>query len=350
MKSFIRIAGGLGLLAFACGVTWGVWQSRHKKEMFASATPLRVLCGGEWVSDEMIRRFSGQYGVPVQLYTYERPSDFLRQLANSDGKIDVICTSSLLLRGLVANKWVGKVDLAKIPNHRHLAVDFAQMPYDPNSEYSVPLFWNLYGLFGKIESADPGNWRQTWQTKKVVLWGEDLNMFHLQARLKGAGDEKPAGDDDIRSFAKAAVEILKPGPSSISAEALIGKSDWIQLPLSRVARLLGEKSPYKFWLPQDGGVVEVGVFTVGSKAQQPDFAMKFINEAISTEEALAAHKRLEAGVVHASLSALGSIAPLEKAEAVRAFPLTRFTFPDLDLEALPHFQKIMDETRAGSAR
>ena len=120
--------------------------------------------------------------------------------------------------------------------------------------------------------------------------------------------------------------------------------DWILLPLAQVARLIGDSSPYRFWLPADGATVEVGLFTVGERSEHVEIAMDLINYLSGTEQALQLHKRMGAGVVHTSLNHLDSIAPLQKAEALRRFPLTRYVFPDVSLDAIPRFQKYFNES------
>jgi spermidine/putrescine-binding protein len=340
---------------FIVGIGWGMWSSGNERRALAKATPLRVLCAENWISEAVLKQFSREHNVPVQLYTYARPSELLRQMANSDGKIDVICTSSLLLKSLVQSHWIQKTDFLTLSNRPALSIDFLHLPFDKDSEYSVPLFWNLYGFFGKNTSGPPlpasnNTWKQTWQTKRVALWGEELNILFAMT-LSGVmveerllNEQSKTLESDIQQFAARAVQILTPDPAPIVAEALVAKTDWIMLPLGRVARLLGVNSPYRFWLPEDGGAVEVGLLVIGSKASQPALAKELINKLISTEHALEVHRRLDSGVVHSTLNSLSSIAPLQRAEALRSFPLNRISFPNMSVEALPRFQRIYDET------
>jgi len=329
-----------------------MWSAKTQRRILASTAPLRVLCGENWISESVLKKFSAEHNVRIELYTYARPSEFLRQMANSDGRIDVICTSSLLLKSLIQSHWVQKTSFADVPNVQLIAVDFLHLPFDPNSEYSLPLFWNLYGFFGKSQGGPNSTWKQTWQTKRVSLWGEELNILFAMTRSgvkveERLMEEQSKGlEEDVRQFALRAAQILKPDLAPIAAEAVASKTDWIMLPLGRVARLLGENSPYRFWLPDDGGAVEVGLLAIGSKATQPVMAKKLIGALISTEHALEVHRRMGGGVVHSSLNSMKSIAPLQRAEALRRFPLNRFEFPDLSVEALPRFQKIYDETFA----
>jgi spermidine/putrescine-binding protein len=351
VRTFIPFVVGF----FVLGVAWGVWSSGNQRRALAQATPLRVLCAENWISEAVLKQFSREHNVPVQLYTYGRPSELLSQMANSDGKIDVICTSSLLLKSLIQSHWIQKTDFLSLTNRQALSIDFLHLPFDQDSEYSVPLFWNLYGFFGKttttpkLPSSDD-TWKQTWQNKRVTLWGEELNILFAMTRSgvkveeRLLEEESKSLENDIRQFADHAAKILKPDLAPIVAEALVAQTDWIMLPLGRVARLLGTNSPYSFWLPEDGGAVEVGLLVVGSKATQPALAKELINRLISTEHALEVHQRMGSGVVHSTLNSMSSIAPLQRAEALRRFPLNRFSFPNLSVESLPRFQRIYDET------
>jgi hypothetical protein len=72
--------------------------------------------------------------------------------------------------------------------------------------------------------------------------------------------------------------------------------------------------------------------------------MSLINELISTNDALYTHTKLGMGIVHSSLEGVASVAKLQKPEALREFPLNKLTFPDVDLQDIPRFQKIFNES------
>lgn len=354
MKRIIKHILWASLGCFCLGLAFGFWSHTHKQKLFAQTPPLRVLCAENWIPDTVLRDFSKEHNISVVQFTYSNPSEFLRQMANADGKIDVICTSSLLLKSLINSRWVKKLDFATLENAKYISVDFMHLPYDPDSNYSVPVFWNLYGMFGKGENPAT-TMKQTIQSKKVSLWGDELNVLNLLSRSGVKIEERLQDTEvknletDIRKFIQSVAQIYPPSGAAISAEAITSKVDWIQIPLSHVARLIGEASPYRFWLPSDGGTVEVGLLAVGEKSDRSEVAMDLINHLISTDQALEMHKRMGASVVHTSLNHLDSIAPLQKAEALRRFPLTRYVFPDLSVDAIPRFQKLFSERSASSS-
>ncbi len=348
MRRIYRHILWASLACFGLGAYWGFWSHNQRQLALAQTPPLRVLCAENWIPDSVLKEFSAARNVSVVQFTYANPSEFLRQMANADGKIDVICTSSLLLKSLINSHWIKKLDYTALENTKYISVDFMHLPYDPDSEYSVPVFWNLYGFFGKGESPLT-SWKQTIQTKKVSLWGDELNVLNLLAR-NGVKIEERLQDSenktletDIRKFIQSVAQIYPPSTAAISAEVITAKVDWIQIPLAHVARLVGEASPYRFWLPTDGGTVDVGLLAIGERSDRIDLAVDLINHLISSEQALELHKRVGGSVVHTSLNHLDSIAPLQKAEALRRFPLTRYVFPDLSVDAIPRFQKLFSE-------
>jgi spermidine/putrescine-binding protein len=345
-----------GLLCFIGGLGWGIWSKNKQAQELAHSVPLRVLCAENWLSNETLEKFSKQHNVRIQQWTYKSPSEFLRQMANADGNVDVICTSSLLLKSLVRSRWIKKSDYQSLSNMKLIAVDFSHLPFDQKGEYSVPVFWNLFGFFGKEEPSQALTWKQIWASKKISLWGEELNVLELmnrlglnvEQRLTEEEDSKAgkALDEEIKRFTKNTVHFIKPGLQPLDPSQILDKADWVEVPLARVASALATSDTYKFWLPQDGATVEVGVLAIGEKSQQSTLAMELINELLSNEEALALHSRVNAGVVHASLGNMSAIPALQKAEALRKFPLNRLQFPELNVEALPRFQKIYDEAIA----
>jgi spermidine/putrescine-binding protein len=345
MKKYLRHAAGLVVVFFAAGYVWGHWSRRLQAHRIAHSVPLRVLCGEKWLSLATLEKFSIDNDIRIEHYTYSNPGDFLRQLANADGKVDVICSSSLLVRSLVRSHWLKKGGLSDLPNLKLLSGDFQHLPYDSADEYTVPLFWNLYGFFGKGERPK-ASWRQTWASSRVSLWGEELNVLHLMNRLDLNAGERLIEDQRIerishafKKFLKGSLHFYKPVAGPLNAEAVAGKFDWLELPLGHVADLLaGKDSPYRFWLPEDGATVEVGTLSIGEKSAQPELARALINELLSTPSALVTHQQLDAGVVHKTLS--GQTPALQKPEALRLFPLNRLNFPDVDVQDLPHFQKV----------
>lgn len=353
MSKFLKAASALAAVSFFAGLAWGYWAPDNRGLGLPLAGKdggtLRVLCAENWLSEDVLNAFAARHGVSVQLWTYQRPVEFLRQMANSDGHVDVVCTRSVLIRSLIQSHWLRKSDFADLPNMQLVSVDFQQMPYDPKAEYSVPLFWNLYGFFGRGDGPSDETWKNTWTSKRVSLWGEELSLLGVMKRLgvkleeKLEFEERHPLDQDMKDFVNRAVTLVRPDGGPVSGEALTARSDFAELPLGRVARLLGKNSPYKFWLPADGGAIDVGVLAIGAKSDRPDLAKALINELLSTQHALALHHRLGAGVVHVSLNGSNAVATLQRASALRLFPLNRFVFPDINVEALPRFQKIFDQ-------
>ncbi|HMN68213.1 MAG TPA: hypothetical protein PKC28_06705, partial [Bdellovibrionales bacterium] len=122
VNSLVKTAGAFALAFFIAGLGWGAYSRQLQKAVLASRTPLRVLCADNWLSETRLKEFSKRHNVQIQLYTYTRPTEFLSQMANANGRIDVICTSSLILKSLVQNRWLAKQEFSDLANLQFVSV------------------------------------------------------------------------------------------------------------------------------------------------------------------------------------------------------------------------------------
>lgn len=313
----------------------------------AAATPLRVLCGENWLTPARLTEFSERVNVPVQVFTYARPNELLQQLANTDGRIDVICASSFLTRSLARNHWLKKAKFLELENAKTLSVDMVHLPFDPTAEYGVPLFWNLYGFFGTGTKLE-GSLKSALHAQKIAIWGDQLNILDLlalfgvntAARLEQ--EQNKEFDDGLHSLLKSAARVLPPvATEKTEIDLASNRWDWAQLPLARVADQMSESR--HFVMSEDGGALEVGLLSVGDKAQNPELALRLINELIAPEHGLEAFRRVRAGVVHQTYDNAESLPAGVRPRALRDFPLTKLRFPDLDVENVPRLAKVYDE-------
>jgi spermidine/putrescine-binding protein len=150
--------------------------------------------------------------------------------------------------------------------------------------------------------------------------------------------------NDMKGFVKNVAQIWNPDLQAESPEELLDGAEWIQMPLARAVPYLSSESKYHFVLPEDGGAMELGLLAVGEKSLQPVLAGQLINELLSTDHAMEVHNRLGNGVVHKTLENVDSLAVWQRPQALRRFPLNRLRFPDLNIEVLPRFERLYDES------
>ncbi len=355
MKRFIRVVLAFAAVSFISGFAFGIWRERVAQFEISDKSPLRMLCSEKWIDPEDLSVISQRIGTPIQLYTYARPSELLRQMATSDGNVDVVCASSFVVRGLTQSRWLKKIDPKTLSHFKQIAVDFTHLPFDPQVEYTVPLFWNLYGILRSPSSPPLATLKQAVRSHRLSVWGDELNVLYLM-NLTGLDiatrlnrEDELNLDQDMRSFIQATNHMVRPLPIPETLDEVMAKADWAILPASHAARFTGAESKYEFLLPDDGGAVEIGVLAVGEKSARAEEALLLINELIAPEHALRVHRRLGAGVLHTPLAHLDSILPMQRPEALRDFPLTRMHFPDLALDAIPRLQKIFDEILASNS-
>lgn len=320
----------------------------HKKQASNRDASLRVLCAESWFPSSVWDEFANQQQISIQLFTYRTPNEFLRQMANSDGKVDVICTSSWLLKSLVHSHWVKNIRSEEFRALEKVAVDFLHLPHDPQGEYSIPLFWDLYGFFGKRSASDISA-AQLIQSKRVGVWADELSLFSLVTQVgvhierREEQEDVKGLRDDMHSFVKSVTRFTSPQTQFNDPKDFLGGLEWTQAPLSMVAPWLKDPS-YRFALPVEGGAMEIGLLAIGEKSTQTATAVKLINSLLSDEVALDLHQRLHVGVIQSTLNNAATIPEGLRPQALRQFPLTRLYFPNLGTEILPAFERVYLET------
>lgn len=337
----------LGALIFGA-LAWFNHAGRNVKP----PRPLRVLCAEGWLSETQLNQFSKRASRRIDLYTYAKPTEFLRQMANSDGKIDVICTSSWLLPSLLRNHWVRRMNYLDMPKTKSLSVDFLHLPYDPDVNYSVPLFWNLYVWLGESQSSEP-SLKSALKSQKLAIWGEELNVLQLFLH-SGLRTEERLGDEDskslgadFRAFLKSTGQIWNPDLHAETAGEMLDGASWIQLPLARAQAYLTPK--YHFKLPTDGGAMELGLLAVGAKSEEPRLAQELINDLLEVSDLKALSQRLQvATTLKSELVAKKDLNEWLRPEALRLFPLDRLRFPDVKMEILPRFEPTFEHEVLGT--
>ena len=304
------------VVALLLGATLILWWPRLRPP---PPTALRILCPENWLSAARLEDFANRRHAKLNLFTYSTPGEFVRQMANADGRLDVVCAPSFAVRALIKNQWLKRLDYLSLPPVNAIAADFLHLPYDPRGEFTVPLFWDAYGLVGKPET-DEAN---------IRLWAAD--DWVLMTQLSKA--EAAALDQTLRRWA------AKPGRLSHRARSLpdaLGNFSAALLPRSQVARW---EHPAPLNLPGAGAPLEVGLLAVGERSASPRLALDLVEDLLSVDHAREVHARLGKSFVQSAFNEDPSVADEQRPKALRQLELNRLQFPDLDLDLIPRFSQ-----------
>ena len=101
-----------------------------------------------WADDlptELFDQFAEEYGVTVNLVTYES-SDEADDRLRAGEVFDVMVIENQFIPGLADAGLLAEIDFTNIPNFRNISANFRDLAYDPANTYSVPYSWGTTGL------------------------------------------------------------------------------------------------------------------------------------------------------------------------------------------------------------
>lgn len=331
---------------FVLGLGWGFLSARFGG---SSNGELIVLCPKTWLPPEITEDVSRRMKIRVVQLDFDSWSSFVRLLANTQGKADVVCFHSFLAKDLIQSHFLDKSQFKNLSRFSHVSVDFLKLPFDPEFDYTAPLFWGVNGFV--VKDVTPTTWKTAWPTQghKMSLLYPDLELLSrmkqsgLEIRDEEENENSKKLDSFVQGFIKSLSGVSDGGPDLTDAD--LAKFQYIQLSSGPAAVFLKKHPDWKYWLPSDGVSLWLGMAGVGEHSRYKVQAREFINELLKPERALALHKYLNNGVVQAALDSDDHVLPMQKARFIREVPLDRVRFPDLPLEILPRWERLISEAK-----
>ncbi|MES2572104.1 MAG: spermidine/putrescine ABC transporter substrate-binding protein, partial [Verrucomicrobiota bacterium] len=107
---------------------------------------LNLFCWSEYVPESVIKGFTSETGIKVNVENYASNEEMLSKLLAAGSKYDLIQPSEYTVEALVKANKLEKLDLSKIPNFRNIGAGFKNLPHDPGNQFSVPWMTGSVGI------------------------------------------------------------------------------------------------------------------------------------------------------------------------------------------------------------
>ncbi|TAK01715.1 MAG: spermidine/putrescine ABC transporter substrate-binding protein [Chloroflexota bacterium] len=182
-RSFLAAAGLTGTAAFlaSCGGT------AASKELF-------MYNWSAYIAQENIDEFKKRHGITNFVYdTYANNEELIAKLQGGATGYDIAAPTAEYVPGMVEEGFLEKLDLAKIPNVKHIDPKFKGLWWDPTNEYQVPKDYGTTGIMyrGKNLPEPPTSWREFFdlakgsESGKVVMVDSMGDVFVFPLKMLG---------------------------------------------------------------------------------------------------------------------------------------------------------------------
>ncbi len=260
---------------------------------------------------DLVAKFEEEYGVKIVQTFYEDNETMLAQIEAGGAPYDLIVPSDYMV-STMADPEVGllvKVNTDAVPNLANLDPLFANAPYDPTGEYSVPYQAGTSGIGFAYAALDEAgvdyesglSWGLIFDPEMGDPFAGRISMLNderetLGAALKYLGYSVNTTDqaelDEATAILKAANERIAAYDSAAFDDLLIaGETDvahgWNGGFLGSYDQASTDDydayEEFGYAVPNEGGIVWVDLMAIPVTAEHPCTALTFINFILDAE-------------------------------------------------------------------
>lgn len=180
LKNLVRMFFVLTLIASAVAVSG---CGKPKKE-------LNVYNWGDYIDESVIKSFESKYKIKVNYDTFTTNEDMYVKLKNGGGHYDVVIPSDYMIKRMIDENMLDKLDFKNIPNYKYIGVNYKNLGYDPQNEYSVPYMWGTVGiLYNKtMVTGKPDSWKYLWDkkyAKQILMLDSQRDSIGIALKMLG---------------------------------------------------------------------------------------------------------------------------------------------------------------------
>ncbi|MBU1167503.1 spermidine/putrescine ABC transporter substrate-binding protein [Patescibacteria group bacterium] len=264
-----------------------------KNDKHTLATELNIANWEDYFAEGVIEDFEAEYGISVNLDTYNDEEVILSLVQSDLGKYDFIVVSGLFVDKMKKLKLLAEIDLENIPNYSNIGAGFQNPSYDPNNQSSIPYLWGTTGLLVNNDYTKENEigWQDLWD-KEYVNHVRLLNDQReaMGASLKSLGHS--INSEDKKQITEAANKLKEFNAKESFVDLDQGNDDvltdkaWIAQTYSGDALELIDENPDRnldYIIPEEGTVIWVDNMVIPRDAKNKYTAEIFINYLLRPE-------------------------------------------------------------------
>lgn len=197
-----------GLLAVVCNLLL--------TGLASAAGSLTLYNWESYTSPELLARFEQAHGIKVRLIEYRTSEAALAELREGKIEADLAVVASNFLPAWREARLLRPSEAASLANFRHVQAAWADPPFDPRREHSLPWAWGVVGVTVHADrySGDIDTWSVVLDPPAALVGtiniGADLNeVIYAAVRLHGGR----MCEADPALMAKVRTTLLKARPA-----------------------------------------------------------------------------------------------------------------------------------------
>lgn len=250
----------------------------------------------DMINRDSISEFEQQTGIKVNLSYFSNAEELLTKLRLTNAKdYDLILVNDYAIVSLIKHDLVQKLDKTKLKFWSEIEPNLLNSYYDPQNLYSMPFYWDIYGLGYLSESLTQNkylsenselSWELVFDTQqnnynyKIAMLDNGLEAILCagQYLFKSADNLQSAQLPKIRELLINQKKFIA-AYTDEKAGFLLAAGD-VQVAVTQSAfihRVLKHRPEIKFGIPKEGGFIIVDALVISKYSTKLDWVYQFLN-------------------------------------------------------------------------
>ncbi len=249
---------------------------------------LKVYTWAHRIDESVLKGFEKKTGIKVYLKYYESSEELLTKLEMmSPVDCDIMLPSGYIIEPMIQAGLLKKLDLSRCDFIQNIYPEFLNMYFDPQNQYSVPLYWDVFGIgFNKNVVGDREiSLKQIFDQQSVI--GGEISMsedareaIFLAASYLGLPIDHFSTQSLNQIYHLLRTQKAWVGSYTDSQQGYFLASDTFAIVVSdreTVCREMLKHDFIKFILLSSGSMLRTDSVVISASTQKEDFAYEFIN-------------------------------------------------------------------------
>ncbi|MGN7407686.1 MULTISPECIES: ABC transporter substrate-binding protein [unclassified Sporosarcina] len=291
MKALVR---GAILIAATAAILMIINAQLAKSGAQSGGNTLTVYNWGEYIDPDLIKQFEKETGINVIYETFDSNEGMMGKIEQGGTSYDITVPSEYMVEMMREKDLLIPLDYDKIPNIKNIDPYFRDLPFDPNSTYSIPYFWGTLGIAynpSLLDGQTFESWDNLWDPslkQEAVLVDSAREVIGMSLNSLGYSlnstnvDELREATDKLKTLSpniKAVIgdEVTQMMMNNEAAVSLIWSG--------QAADMMSENEDITYVVPEEGSNLWFDNIVIPKTVKNIDGAYEFINFMLRPEVA-----------------------------------------------------------------
>ena len=187
----LSAVSAFGYFSEAEGYSTEVEDYDYYQKFQGQGIEIDVCNWGEYVANDSVNfldvneDFEALTGIKVNYTLFSSNEELYTKLRSGGSMYDVIVPSDYMIGRMINEGMLQKLDFDNIPNYKYIDEKYKNTNFDPNNEYSVPMYWGTVGIIynmSMVDEEDLTGWDILWNEKyadNMLMFSNSRDAFAL---------------------------------------------------------------------------------------------------------------------------------------------------------------------------